>query len=115
MQDKVLERRKDEPLLVYAIWFAMIEGDERNAFMPELLHDPRVVHLWDEEKVIGRWFAENMKQEGCDDETLWDAFFVFGAGARWDDKPGPLACCGYPIWGERNSLRDAVAELVHRQ
>ena len=50
-----------------AIWFAMIDGDEKDAFKPRLLDDPRVVHLWDEDKVIGRWFAENMELEGCDD------------------------------------------------
>jgi hypothetical protein len=111
VQQWILGRDADTRYEVYAIWFSMIDGDERDAFQANVLTDLRVTHLWDEERVVGRWFAENVEVEGCDDEIIWDAFYVFGPDATWTDKPGPLACCGFPIWGERKSLRDALAEF----
>jgi hypothetical protein len=64
---------------VYAVWFSMVESDERARWQPELLDDPRVRHFWDEKKVVGQWFAAHDEAIGVefDGETLWDVFLVF--------------------------------------
>ena len=112
VQERLLDRYDDPSLKVYAVWFSMVRGDKRSAFNPRLLTDPRVTHLWDEEKIVGRWFGENFELEGCDNEVLWDAFFVFGPDAVWMNKPGPLENCGFPIFKERRTLHDCVKGLL---
>ena len=111
VQEEFLETRKDVPLKVYAVWFSMVKGDKRQAFKPELLSDSRVTHLWDEQKVVGRWFAENFEVEDFGGQITWDAFFLFGSGAEWANKPSPLLSSGFPIRSKRNDLRKAWDSL----
>ena len=112
MQERLLDRYDAPSLKVYAVWFSMVRGDKRSAFDPGLLTDPRVTHLWDEEKIVGRWFGENFELVGCNNEVLWDAFFVFGPDAVWMDKPEPLESSGFPIYKKRRALQDCVQGLV---
>jgi len=90
----------------------MLRGDKRRAFMPEVLADRRVTHLWDEQRNVGRWFAENFEIEGCNDDIAWDAFFVFGPDTDWGDKPEPLVESGFTIWDKRKNLRDALEPFL---
>ena len=86
----------------------MMRRDNRDGFDPGVLTDPRVTHLWDSEKIAGRWFQEHFDVDGCDDEIIWDAYFVFGPDASWIDVPTPLESAGSPIWSERESIRSCV-------
>lgn len=97
---------------VYAVWFSMLDGDDHGAFMPELLTDARVTHLWNEEHTVGRWFADNVEIEASRGEIAWDSFLVFGAAAEWTDKPLPLEASGRTIWRKREALREAVERLL---
>ena len=112
MQEEVLAKNDSDSLEVYAVWFSMIPGDRRGGFDPGVLNDPRVTHLWDEEKVAGRWFQEHFDVEGCSDNVLWDAFLVFGPEASWTDVPAPLESAGSTIWSERETLRGCVETAV---
>ena len=112
VQEEFLEEREDAALRVYAVWFSMVEGDERQAFKPELLSDSRVTHLWDEQRVVGRWFAERFEVEDFGGQITWDAFFLFGSDAGWDEKPHPLLSSGFPIRLKREELRTAWDALV---
>ena len=112
MQQEILEQNPTARIHVYAVWFSMIRGDSRDGFKPELLNDPRVTHFWDEQKTVGRWFQENYDVEGCDDEILWDAFFVFGPEAAWVERAEPVECSGFTVWSNREMLAARVASMV---
>lgn len=114
MQQEFLETRRDVPLKVYAVWFSMLDGDKRQAFQPELLTDSRVTHLWDEQKVVGRWFAENFEVEDFGGPITWDAFFLFGSDAEWANKPSPLLSSGFTIRSKKDDLRQAWDALFQQ-
>jgi hypothetical protein len=62
---------------VYANWFWILLGDDRVEWDGQILNDPRVTHLWDAERVTGRWFAAR----GCGNIPVQrDAF---GLGPMW--------------------------------
>ena len=107
VQEEFLEEQEKAALKVYAVWFSMVEGDERQAFKPQLLTDSRVTHLWDEQRVVGRWFAENFEVEDFGGAITWDAFFLFGSDAGWGNKPHPLIGSGFPIRLKREELHRA--------
>ena len=68
-------------LRVYAVWLPMVWSDTRRAWESSMLADPRVIHLWDEKRTIGQWFADHI--DGCRGVT-WDTYYVYGPEARWD-------------------------------
>jgi len=48
------------------------------------------------------------------DNAIWDAFFVYGPGDRWQEPvPFPIVW-GYPIMQTRDELRRKVEALVGR-
>lgn len=70
MQTELLQPYPDADLRIYFVWFAMLGGDARDEWALSLLPDARVAHYWDEERLVGRWFARNV--EGWDG-IVWDA------------------------------------------
>ncbi len=74
----------------------MYPGDARSKWSPSFIADPRVVHLWDEQRVVGRVFLSRLPgwaarrapdtMEPVDD-AVWDAFFVYVPGDGWQDAP----------------------------
>jgi hypothetical protein len=68
-----------------------------------VIDDPRVGHFWDEQKVVGRWFAEQARWE--DGDVMWDVYFLYGPEAQWGENPGePLAHGG--------TIEDEASQLV---
>ena len=47
-----------------------------------------MTYFWDQEKAAGRWFSEHVTNR---QRITWDAYFLYGPEARWDQEPGPLA------------------------
>jgi hypothetical protein len=86
----------------------MLPGDDRSEWEFSLLSDSRVTHLWDEEKLAGRFFAQS---EDFYLPIAWDIYYLYGPDARWDDKPSPLVSWGYTIMGKRNQLREDVSSF----
>jgi hypothetical protein len=62
-------------------------GDSRRLLDTRVLSDPRVTYFWDQEKVVGRWFSAHVTNRR---HITWDAYFLYGPEARWDQEPGPL-------------------------
>ena len=95
----------------------MVDTDERARWQPGLLDDLRVRHFWDEQKVVGRWFATHDEVIGLEfeGETLWDVFLVFPRDARWEELPQPLSSWGRPIIHERKALRRALLDAAKRR
>jgi hypothetical protein len=74
-----------------------------------LVSDPRVVHFWDQDKVMGRWFATQAGNEGG---IIWDAYFFYGPQASWVQGPQPLVDAGGTVFGERERLQQHVIPLL---
>ncbi len=122
-QKELLEPRPRAELRVYAVWFNMYPGDARSKWPPTLLTDRRVVHHWDEQRVLGKAYlsrlpamldrraAETRQPTG---DAIWDAFFLYAPGDRWQE-PLPLPVTwGYPIMVTRDRLLREVNALVKR-
>lgn len=121
VQEELLETQKQADLRVYAIWFSMYPTDLRERWPADVLTDPRVVHWWDEEKAVGRWYAQrstDMQDRLAPGSTpvggtiLWDAYLVYGPESRWDDSPTGLRRWGRTILQTREPFRQAVETLL---
>lgn len=123
MQQEVLDANNGLDLKVYAIWFAMYPGDVQDRWLADALPDPRVTHYWDEEKSVGRWYGDRVAaaamqptlapgSKGVEFPVLWDAYLVYGPGARWVDEPTDLRRWGRTVLGTQQYLREAVAAFT---
>ncbi|MCI0388015.1 MAG: hypothetical protein MOB07_04510 [Acidobacteria bacterium] len=75
--------------------------------------DPRVVHFWDEQKVVGTWFGKHPDYNSLSNgQVLWDAFLLYGAESRWDAKPSHLVSTGQTIVAKREELRKTLPLLL---
>ncbi len=87
----------------------ILPTDERSQWDEELLNDPRVTHLWDEERAAGQWFADpnnlGLQYPG---RVMWDAFLLFGPEARWDDAPSHLLASGWTVIGNTEQLETTL-------
>ena len=111
VQKEILAKHPDSPLKVYAIWLPMIPDDARSRWQPGLLTDSRVTHFWDENCVVGRFFAKHSDPPSrC--EVQWDALFVYGPEASWDKSPAPLRSFGRPVKPAGRKLQAALVPLL---
>ena len=114
VQSELLEKNRSSDLQVYAIWFNMIWSDARAKWPSDALSDPRGVHFWDEQKVVGRWYEKNVTRQGPSgsDRVEWDAYFLYGPQASWGEGPPGLVSWGHPIVAARDRLRQALIDLL---
>jgi hypothetical protein len=113
VQTQLLDKYPNAPLRVYAVWFNMYPGDERSKWPASLLADGRVTHLWDEEKIVGRWYnerADSMRpsltpESKWNGQILWDSYLLYAPDATWDDAPTRLLRWGRTIVAAREALR----------
>jgi hypothetical protein len=109
VQRELLEKHPDLDLKVYAIWFNMVATDDRSLWDSELLNDPRVVYLWDQDKIVGRWFGSH-PHYGNGKAAWWDTYLLYGPDSTWEQEPTELISTGHTILmtGE-DLLRDALS------
>lgn len=120
MQTNILEAKPDSDLRIYAIFFEVVAGDAGAKYEVDprdLLDDPRVTHYWDERRLTGRWFDENVtrlgKRTGENDRIEWDTFILYGHDAEWSDDPPRSISWGRPVISERSRLlRDLEGALA---
>ncbi len=65
MQTNVLDAKPDAAIRVYAIFFEIVAGDKGAKYEVdphELLDDARVTHFWDERRLTGRWFDDDLER-----------------------------------------------------
>jgi hypothetical protein len=109
VQRSFLKQHPSANLQVYAAWLPMLYGDKRSAWDAAILPDARVRHYWDEERIVGQWFARQVDgYEG----TSWDIYYLYGPDATWDTVPGPLIGSGATIIGERQTLEAQIVPLL---
>jgi hypothetical protein len=112
VRDNILEQQPDANLSVYVVWLPMLSLDSRSAVDTELLADPRVSQFWDEERVVGRWLAESGIGELAHSGIVWDAYYLFGPDAAWNERPAPLAGSGSPVLSTTGQLERQLAPLL---
>jgi hypothetical protein len=91
---------------VYAVWFDMLFGDDRSKWDGDGMADPRVSHLWDEQKTVGTWYSANVTHRG---QTTWDFYALYATDAR--DLGAPLAMGG-TIIGDHERLVASIRPLL---
>ncbi len=111
MHQEILAKFPSARLRVLAVWFDMLPGDSRQFLDTRALGDARVTYYWDEGKVTGRWLSENVT--GGKGGIVWDAYFLFGPAARWDQVPGPLVSSSDgAVIGSTDQLMSAIRPFL---
>lgn len=92
----------------------MLFSDSRSRWRltGHVITDPRVTHFWDEQKLIGRWYAKQDAPEAGDEQIVWDAYYLYGPEAEWTVKPEPLISHGATVVDEFEELRKQVLPLL---
>ena len=106
MQHEILNKNHNSDLRVYAVWFNMLSGDNRQGWDGARLLDPRVTHLWDEHKAVGNWFSANVTHERG---TTWDFYALYGPDSADLGKPVSM---GGTIIGQTGQLRSGIEDLL---
>ncbi len=99
---------------MYAVWFNMMNSDQRAEWSSKLLTDSRVTHFWDDNKILGNWYATFREFSKRSGDTVWDAFFVYNSDSMWTDQPSGLIGWGSTIIGHKNQLAEAVKSALKR-
>jgi hypothetical protein len=119
VQRELLSRYSNPDIRVYAVWFNMYPGDDRSKWPPSLLSDRRVVHKWDENKAVGRWYGDRTgsmrayltPESAWNGEILWDSYLLYGPDSIWADQPTGLIHWGRTIVAGRETLRQDFERL----
>jgi hypothetical protein len=90
----------------------MLGGDSRSEVDLGLLDDTRVRQFWDEERVLGVWLADTGLGGESASGIVWDAYYVFGPDAEWNERPGPLAGFGSPVVSETGPLARELSPFL---
>lgn len=114
LRENIMEKYPHEEITVYAVWFNMIPGDRKERWDPKLLADKRISHYWDEDRVLGKWIAENV--EDCEHlgPIDWDSYYLFDGDGQWKDTFTGIEACGTPIASATKPLKEAFAKLVEQ-
>jgi hypothetical protein len=95
---------------VFVVWFNVLVGDSKVFVDLKLLNDRRVTNFWDDNKLTGKWFSQHV--ENAKGGTVWDAYFLYGAEAHWNQHPGPLVGSGNPVIGSIDQLQQSIDALI---
>ncbi len=109
MQRDILEQYPNAGVKVYAVWLPVLGGDSRRGWDAEVMTDPRATHLYDAQRLVGSWFAQNVTLQ---DGFVWDAYLLYGPDATWSDVPTGLISSGGTIIDKGPELRDKLAPLL---
>lgn len=74
MQEELLASVPSAELKVCAVWFSKFPTDSRESWPRELLTDARVLHFWDNQRIVGRWYGGHPACGTFDEDGVpWDA------------------------------------------
>tara|TARA_B100000029_G_scaffold493772_1_gene556681 strand:- start:12887 stop:13237 length:351 start_codon:yes stop_codon:yes gene_type:complete len=113
----LLNKNPEKDIVVYTIWFKVINSDSRSAWPSLLLTDDRVTHFWDEKLIAGPWFAgwgPYIGIQASDGYLLWDAFLLFSRTATWGKYPQPLWSGAAPVIYWIESLEQSFLALYEQ-
>jgi hypothetical protein len=107
-----LEAHPDAKVTVFAVWIPMMPGDARSEWDAHVLNDPRVVSLWDGQRIVGNWFAEHGTAGiGSPGYPVWDAYFAYPKDERSLDDP---IAAGSEIISHTDALEQRFVPLLER-
>jgi len=113
VRTNILDENPDAKVAVYAVWLPMLGGEQRSDWDGGPLVERRVSHYWDGDRVLGRWLADRETGDvGSPGSVVWDAYFLFGPDARWNEEPTDLLAAGAPIIGETDNLGSEARRLL---
>lgn len=88
----MLQSHDDPDLAVYVIWSDQLGAEEHHVpEAAELLDDPRALHYWDAERLVGRAYEDVIGTP----MPAWDVWIVHGREATWGAGSPPS-----PAWWE---------------
>ena len=90
----------------------MLGPDSRDSVDTGVIDDPRATHFWDADRVVGRWFADTGVGGPAASSIVWDAYYVFGPDASWNQRPAPVAGTGSPVISTTGSLERELSGLL---
>ena len=100
---------------MYAIWLPMLAGDTRGGWDAHVLDDPRVVSLWDGDRLAGKWFADHSTGGlAGPGDIVWDAYLAFGSTSRWRSEPSGVLASGSDIIDNTSGLDQHFIPLLTR-
>ena len=113
MQSDILEASQSPNLRVYVVWFSMIPTDARSRWnwTGGVLDDPRVLHYWDEQKKVGRFYA-GKDSESVDPDVVWDTFYLYGSDAKWTETPDHELATGMSVRSKFDTLKNTLSPLL---
>ena len=106
MQNEILSKNPSADLKVYVVWFNMLPGDARWRWDGDGMTDPRVTHLWDEQKTVGTWFSREVTHS---DSPTWDFYVLYPPDAH---DLLAASSMGGSIIGRHNQLLSAISPLL---
>ena len=89
----------------------MVWTDRRSRWPKASITDPRAVHLWDEGKLLGRWYSARISDG---EHVVWDTFLLYPAGADLSAPPESLVAVGSTIIEARDELKRGIDSLSRR-
>lgn len=107
-----MQKHPDAKLQVYVVWEPMLPTDKLRRTRKDLIPDKRAKHFKDTGRVSGTWFSRNMKNCPSLGEVAWDAFYLYGKDAKWDEVPEPTLSCGTPVVKDWDNLVEAITPLL---
>ena len=84
----------------------MLFTDSRERWDGDGMTDPRVLHFWDERKVVGNWFSANVTHARG---TTWDFYALYSPDAHDLDDP---VSSGGSIIGRHARLESSLAPFL---
>ena len=114
MQKEILEKNPNANVRVYAIWFSMIPTDARAMWRwgAGTITDARVAHFWDDQRLVGRWFAENVSPDDADRGVVWDAYYLYAPSVEWTSKPPAAIINGATVRAKFDELNQKIQPLL---
>ena len=84
---EVLKRFSSPKLQAILIWEPMREGDSpvTAAQQASTVHDARIAQGWNENREVGRLFAETLNLR----DVAWDVYLTYEPGLRWEGQRPP--------------------------
>ncbi len=89
--DNVLAKVSGDNLAVHVVWMPVLPNDDHDAAVEyrSLIADPRAVHYWNGDQVLGQVYGRTVRLPGGRD-LAWDIYFLFDAGIVWEaEAPMP--------------------------
>lgn len=113
----MIEKTKREDLRIYVLWAPMLRSDAKERWREDLIQSADITHVWDQDRLVGKWFTENFKSCRSLGPIAWDAYYLFGPDAKWPEESGIHAgpehiVCGTPVIKEKEALAEAIEVLI---